>query len=139
MLNRVIITGRLTKDPELKRTGSGTAVTSFTVACERDFKDQNGKKETDFLDVVAWKNTAEFVTKYFAKGRMAVIEGRLQTRSWKDQNGNNRKNTEIVAENIYFGDSKQSESYAERNEVPDVPAVEPEFAEIKEEDGELPF
>lgn len=138
MLNRVIITGRLTKDPELKRTGSGTAVTSFTVACERDFKDQNGKKETDFLDVVVWRNTAEFVSKYFSKGRMITVDGRLQIRNWKDQNGNNRKNTEIVAENIYFGDSKK-ERYAERNEVPDVPIAEPEFAEIKDEDGELPF
>ena len=139
MLNRVIITGRLTKDPELKRTGSGTAVTSFTVACERDFKDQNGKKETDFLDVVVWRNTAEFVSKYFGKGRMITVEGRLQIRNWKDQSGNDRRSAEIVAENVYFGDSKQSEGYAERNEVPDVPAAEPEFAEIKEEDGELPF
>ena len=139
MLNRVIITGRLTKDPELKRTGSGTAVTSFTVACERDFKDQNGKKETDFLDVVVWRNTAEFVSKYFSKGRMITVEGRLQIRNWKDQNGNDRRSAEIVAENVYFGDSKQSEGYAERNEVPDVPTAEPEFAEIKEEDGELPF
>ena len=139
MLNRVTIMGRFCADPELKRTNGGTAVTSFSVAVERDFKGQNGERETDFIDVVAWKNTAEFVTKYFAKGRMAVIEGRLQTRSWKDQNGNNRKNTEIVAENIYFGDSKQSESYAERNEVPDIPAAAPKYAEIREEDGKLPF
>lgn len=139
MLNRVIITGRLTKDLELKRTGNGTAVTSFTVACERDFKDQNGKKETDFLDVVVWRNTAEFVSKYFGKGRMITVEGRLQIRNWKDQSGNDRRSAEIVAENVYFGDSKQSEGYAERNEVPDVPAAATEFADIEEEDGELPF
>lgn len=142
MLNRVIIAGRITKNPELKRTGSGTAVTSFTVACERDFKDQNGKKETDFLDVVVWRNTAEFVSKYFSKGRMITVEGRLQIRNWKDQNGNNRKNTEIVAENIYFGDSKK-ESVAFAPSVsyggtsPD--GIPSNFAEI-EEDGEgLPF
>ena len=138
MLNRVIITGRLTKDTELKRTGSGTAVTSFTVACERDFKDQNGKKETDFLDVVVWRNTAEFVSKYFSKGRMITVEGRLQIRNWKDQNGNDRRSAEIVAENVYFGDSKQSEGGGASAELA-YPAQSKQFAEIEEDDAELPF
>ncbi len=136
MLNRIIIMGRLTKNPEIRRTANGTAVTSITLAVERDFKEQNGEKKTDFIDVVAWKNTAEFVSQYFSKGRMAVVEGRLQLRDWKDQNGNNRRNAEIIAENVYFGDSKHSESYAERNESDVDPA--PEIRE-EQEDGELPF
>ena len=102
--------GRLTRDPELRRTGSGTAVTSFSMACDRDFKSQSGEKETDFIDVVAWKNTAEFVSKYFSKGRMAVVEGRLQIRDWTDQAGNKRTTAEVVADNVYFADSKRSES-----------------------------
>ena len=101
--------GRLTIDPELRRTGSGTAVTSFSLACDRDFKSQSGEKETDFIDVVAWKNTAEFVSKYFSKGRMAVVEGRLQIRDWTDKAGNKRTTAEVVADNVYFADSKRSE------------------------------
>ena len=110
MLNKIIIMGRLTRDPELRRTGSGTAVTSFSLACDRDFKSQRGDKETDFIEVVAWKNTAEFVSKYFSKGRMAVVEGRLQIRGWTDKAGNKRTTAEVVADNVYFADSKRSES-----------------------------
>ena len=110
MLNKVVLMGRLTKDPELRRTGSGTAVTSFSLACDRDFKSQSGDKETDFIEVVAWKNTAEFVSKYFSKGRMAVVEGRLQIRDWTDKAGNRRTTAEVVADNVYFADSKRSES-----------------------------
>ena len=110
MLNKIIIMGRLTIDPELRRTGSGTAVTSFSMACDRDFKSQSGDKETDFIEVVAWKNTAEFVSKYFTKGRMAVVEGRLQGRDWTDKAGNKRTTAEVVAYNVYFADSKRSES-----------------------------
>ena len=110
MLNKIIIMGRLTRDPELRRTGSGTAVTSFSLACDRDFKSQSGEKETDFIEVVAWKNTAEFVSKYFSKGRMAVVEGRLQIRDWTDNAGNKRTTAEVVADNVYFADSKRSES-----------------------------
>ena len=102
--------GRLTRDPELRRTGSGTAVTSFSLACDRDFKSQSGDKETDFIEVVAWKNAAEFVSKYFSKGRMAVVEGRLQIRDWTDKSGNKRITAEVVADNVYFADSKRSES-----------------------------
>lgn len=107
MLNKIVLMGRLTRDPELKRTQSGTAVTSFALAVDRDFKSQNGEKETDFIDIVAWRNTAEFVSKYFSKGRMAVVEGRLQIRDWKDKDGNNRRSAEVVADNVYFGDSSK--------------------------------
>ena len=132
MLNRIILMGRLTRDPELRRTGSGTAVTSFSLAVDRDFKSQSGEKETDFIDIVAWRNTAEFVSKYFTKGRMAVVEGRLQLRDWKDKDGNNRRSAEVVAEHVYFGDSKRSES--------DTPPASGDFREIPEdEEGELPL
>ena len=108
MLNRIIIMGRLVRDPELRTTQSGTSVTSFTLAVDRDFKSrESGEKGTDFIDVVAWRQTAEFVCKYFAKGRMAIAEGRLQIREWKDKDGNNRRTAEVVAENVYFGDSKR--------------------------------
>jgi single-strand DNA-binding protein len=107
MLNRIVIMGRLVRDPEMRRTGSGTAVASFTLAVDRDFKNQNGEKGTDFIDVVAWRNTAEYVSKYFSKGRMAVVTGRLQIRTYKDKDGNSRKATEIVADNVYIGDSKR--------------------------------
>ena len=100
MLNKIFIMGRLTRDPELRRTQSGTAVTSFSLAVDRDFKSQSGEKETDFIDVVAWRSTAEFVAKYFTKGRMAVVEGRLQIRDWKDREGNNRRSAEVIADNV---------------------------------------
>ena len=108
MLNHIVIMGRLTRDPELRRTGSGTAVASFTIAVDRDFgKSENGEKETDFIDCVAWRQTGEFVSKYFTKGRMAVVSGRLQIRTWNDKEGNKRRTAEVVADNVYFGDSKR--------------------------------
>ena len=141
MLNKIIIMGRLTIDPELRRTGSGTAVTSFSLACDRDFKSQSGDKETDFIEVVAWKNTAEFVSKYFSKGRMAVVEGRLQIRDWTDKSGNKRITAEVVADNVYFADSKRSESNDNQKENFNALSgrVSDDFAPISEEDGEIPF
>ena len=105
-LNRITIMGRLTRDPELRRTGSGVAVASFTVAVDRDMAPQGQEKETDFIDCVAWRQTGEFVSKYFTKGRMIVVEGRLQIRSWTDKDGNKRRTAEVVADHCYFGDSK---------------------------------
>jgi len=150
MLNKIILMGRLVKDPELRRTQSGTAVTSFRIAVDRDFKSQDGEKKADFFDVVAWRATAEFVSKYFTKGRMAIVEGRLQTRDWTDRDGGKRVATEIVADNIYFGDSKRdgagdsgyAPSYgsAPAGGHSAAPAEgHSDFAEIGEEDGELPF
>ena len=109
MLNHIVIIGRLVKDPELRRTQGGTAVTSFTLACERDFtgKDQS-EKETDFIDCVAWRSTGEFVDKYFTKGRAACVSGRLQIRLWTDKDGNKRRSAEVVADNVYFADSKNA-------------------------------
>ena len=108
MLNHITIMGRLTRDPELRRTGSGIAVASFSLAVDRDFgKNENGERETDFIDCVAWRQTGEFVSKYFTKGRMAVVSGRLQIRSWTDKDGNKRRTAEVVADNVYFGDSKR--------------------------------
>ena len=112
MLNKIFIMGRLTRDPELRRTQSGTAVTSFSLAVDRDYKSQSGEKETDFIDVVAWRSTAEFVSKYFTKGRMAVVEGRLQIRDWTDKEGGKRRSAEVIADNVYFGDSKPKEDGA---------------------------
>ena len=151
MLNKIILMGRLARDPELRRTGSGIAVTSFRLACDRDFKSQNGEKETDWIDVVAWRSTAEFVSKYFAKGRMAIVEGRLQTRDWTDKEGNKRVATEVVADNVYFGDSRRdaaeggysAPSYGApaggRSSAPAASSSFSDFAEIGEEDGDLPF
>ena len=108
MLNHIVIMGRLARDPELRHTQSGTAVTSFTLAVDRDFKDKNtGERQTDWIDVVAWRGTGEFVSRYFTKGRMAVVEGRLQIRDWTDKEGNKRRSAEVVADNVYFGDSKR--------------------------------
>ena len=160
MLNRIVIMGRLTRDPELRRTQNGTAVTSFSVAVDRDFKSrESGEKATDFIDVVAWRQTAEFVCQYFTKGRMAVVEGRLQIRDWKDKDGNNRRSAEVVADNIYFGDSKrdnadggsfnQSQGYAQSfNQVPQQPAYQApqnvsaapsDFSMLSDDDPDLPF
>ena len=141
MLNKIIIMGRLTIDPELRRTGSGTAVTSFSLACNRDFKSQSGEKETDFIEVVAWKNTAEFVSKYFSKGRMAVVEGRLQIRDWTDKAGNKRTTAEVVADNVYFADSKRPESNDNQKENFNALSgrLSDDFVPISEEDGEIPF
>ena len=106
MLNHISIMGRLTKDPELRRTGSGVAVTSFTVAVERDFSN-NGEKETDYIECVAWRGTGEFVERHFSKGKMIIVAGRLQIRKWTDKDGNKRSTAEIVADNVYFGDTKK--------------------------------
>lgn len=113
MLNRIIIMGRLTRDPELRRTQNSTAVASFTMAVDRDFKGEDGKRATDFIDIVAWRAAAEFVAKYFTKGRMAIVEGRLQLRDWKDKDGNARRSAEVIADNVYFGDSKRDSGAAE--------------------------
>ena len=108
MLNRIILMGRLTRDPELRRTQSGLPVASFTLAVDRDFKNkETGERQTDFIDIVAWRSTAEFVSRYFTKGRMAVVEGRLQIRPWEDKDGNKRRSAEVVADNVYFGDSRR--------------------------------
>lgn len=109
-LNHVFIMGRMTRDPEMRHTDSGTPVASFTLAVERDFKSASGEKETDFIDCTAWRNTADFVSKYFGKGRMAVVSGRLQIRTWTDKDGNKRKAAEVVAEHVYFGDSKRDDA-----------------------------
>ena len=149
MLNKIILMGRLTRDPELRRTNSGTAVTSFSLAVDRDFKSQSGEKETDFIDIVAWRSTAEFVSKYFTKGRMAVVEGRLQIRDWTDKDGGKRRSAEVVADNVYFGDSKR-DSGGDNSGYTSAPAYSSaapsnfsaggsDFAEIGEDDGELPF
>lgn len=136
MLNKIVLMGRLTKDPELRRTGSGTAVTTVTLAVDRDFKEQDGSKKADFIDVVAWKGTAELLTKYFTKGRMAVVEGRLQLRDWTDKDGNNRRTAEVVANSVYFGDSKSSDLKS----VPANPvSVSAEYFQEIEDNGELPF
>lgn len=131
MLNKIYIMGRLTRDPELRRTQGGNAVTSFALAVDRDFKSADGTKETDFIDVVAWRNTAEFAAKYFTKGRMAVVEGRLQMRDWTDKEGNKRRIAEVVADNIYFGDSKREDAPAWNSA--------PTFEEIEDDGGDLPF
>ena len=140
-LNKIFLQGRLTRDPELRRTGSGAAVTSFSLACDRDFKSQSGDKETDFIEVVAWKNTAEFVSKYFSKGRMAVVDGRLQIRDWTDKAGNKRTTAEVVADNVYFADSKRSESNDNQKENFNALSgrLSDDFVPISEEDGEIPF
>lgn len=131
MLNKIFIMGRLTRDPELRRTQGGNAVTSFALAVDRDFKSADGTKETDFIDVVAWRNTAEFAAKYFTKGRMAVVEGRLQMRDWTDKEGNKRRIAEVVADNIYFGDSKREDAPAGNSA--------PTFEEIEDDGGDLQF
>ena len=114
MLNTIIIQGRIVRDPELRRTGSGIAVASFTVAVDRDFA-QDGKKETDFIDCVAWRQTGEFVSKYFSKGSMIGVKGRLQIRSWTDKDGNKRRSAEVVADNCYFGSTKNDSGGSNNN------------------------
>ena len=142
MLNRITLMGRLTRDPEIRHTSNGTTVTSFTLAVERDFKDQSsGQKVTDFIDCVAWRHVGEFVSRYFTKGRMAVVEGRLQVEAWKDANGNRRRSTKVVADSVYFGDSKNNKTTSEGNaKESDFPEEQTqEFEEVNEDDGELPF
>ena len=159
MLNHIVLMGRLVRDPELRRTQSGVAVTSFRIAVDRDFQSRDGgERQADFIDVVAWRNTAEFAAKYFAKGRMAVVSGRLQMRDWTDRDNNKRTTAEVVADNIYFGDSRRDGDAAPQNgfagyEAPakqqesnsnypgsyTAPVAPSDFAEISEEDGDLPF
>ena len=167
MLNHIVIMGRLTREPELRRTGSGKAVTSFTVAVDRDFGGKDGgEKETDFIDCVAWRQTGEFVSKYFTKGSMIVVSGRLQTRNWNDKDGNKRRSAEVVADNVYFGESKRSSdagsayggstgssygNYAPNNGGYNAPAPSyggysapasapaSDFAMLEDDDAQLPF
>ena len=136
MLNKIFIMGRLTRDPELRRTQNGTAVAGFALAVDRDYKNADGTKETDFIEVVAWRSSAEFVSKYFTKGRMAIVEGRLQIRDWTDKDGNKRRNAEIIADNIYFGDSKRNDATEPHFTVESAAG---DFAVISEDDGDLPF
>ena len=152
MLNHIVIMGRLTRDPELRRTGSGIAVTSFSLAVDRDFGGRDGgERETDFIDCVAWRHTGEFVSKYFTKGRMAVVSGRLQIRSWTDKDGNKRRTAEVVADNVYFGDSRRDgesggnayggNTYGGSSfggySAPSAPASD--FAMLEDDDAQLPF
>ena len=168
MLNHITIMGRLTRDPELRRTGSGIAVASFTLAVDRDYSGKDGgEKETDFIDIVAWRQTGEFVSKYFTKGRMAVVSGRLQIRNWTDKEGNKRRSAEVVADSVYFGDSKKESSSSGSSygnsyggdpyggasygsmpySAPPPPNTNAgyagpprtDFSEIEEDDGQLPF
>lgn len=140
MLNKIFLQGRLVVDPELRHTQQGTAVASFRIAVDRDFKSKDpGASNTDFINIVAWRNTAEFVSRYFTKGRMAVVEGRLQMREYTDKGGNKRTVAEVVANNVYFGDSKrdsESGANASYDVAPDGP---PDFDELEDDDGELPF
>ncbi len=146
MLNHITIMGRLTRDPELRKTASGISCVSFTIAVDRDYSGKDsGEKETDFIDCVAWRSTADFVSKYFTKGRMAVVSGRLQVRKWKNKDGENRYSTEVVADNVYFGDSKKEESsgnsyggnYGGYAQPASAPASD--FAMIEDDDAQLPF
>ena len=152
MLNHIVLMGRLTRDPELRQTQSGVSVASFSLAVDRDYGGRDGgEKQTDFIDIVAWRNTAEFVSKYFSKGKMAVVSGRLQIRDWTDREGGKRRSAEVVADNIYFGESKKSreggQSSGDRGGYSgggsgyggyDAPAIKTDFNEV-EDDGDLPF
>ena len=150
MLNHITIMGRLTRDPELRRTGSGIAVASFSLAVDRDFSPRDGgERETDFIDCVAWRQTGEFVSKYFTKGRMAVVSGRLQIRSWTDKDGNKRRTAEVVADNVYFGDSRREGDNVGGFAAPAAPAFggysaptdapASDFAMLDDDDAQLPF
>lgn len=132
MLNKIFVTGRLVADPDLKQTPGGTPVTSFRIACERDFKNkETGERETDFLSIVAWRNTAQFIAKNFSKGRLITVVGRLQMRNYTDRDGNKRTAAEIIAETAYFSDSRPQQEQA--------PAVTDEFSELDDSDCKLPF
>ncbi len=150
MLNHITLMGRFVRDPELRRTGTGTPVASFTLAVDRDFgKNENGEKETDFIDCVAWRSTAEFVSKYFTKGRMAVASGRLQIRNWTDNDGNKRRSAEVIADNVYFADSKKDDSgsYGQESRTEQLYesmkngtfSNDSEFTMLDGEDNALPF
>lgn len=135
MLNRVNIQGRLGRDPELRRTGNGVAVVNFAIACDRDFA-KDGERETDWVEVVAWRNTAEFAEKYFHKGDNCIVTGRLQSRRWEDKNGNKRTTIEVVADNIYFCGGKGKQGDVQEHEVNTKPV---EFVEMADDDSLLPF
>ena len=152
MLNHITLMGRLTRDPEIRYTSSNTPVVSFTIACDRDFGGKDGaERVTDFIDCVAWRNTAEFVSKFFAKGTMAVVSGRLQIRDWTDRDNNKRRSAEVVVDNIYFGEKKRdreeggfsySRPSSDNQDVYRRYEAAPSgnaFAELNDADGELPF
>ena len=145
MLNVCTFMGRMTRDPEMRRTGSGVAVTSFTLAVDRDFGPKDGgERETDFIDFVCWRSTAEFVHKYFSKGSMAVASGRLQIRSWTDKDGNKRRSAEVHAENVYFGESKKSDGYTGSYSAPasantSSSAHAQDFTLLEDDDAQIPF
>ncbi len=144
MLNHITIMGRLTRDPELRRTGSGTAVAAFTLAVDRDFAPKDGgERECDFIDCVAWRQTGEFVSKYFTKGRMAVVSGRLQIRAWTDKDGNKRRSAEVIADSVYFGDGKRDNDQTKGDGFGGytAPMGDPvtEFPMLDDDDAQLPF
>ena len=160
MLNHIVIMGRLTRDPEFRATGSGTSVANFSVAVDRDFSGKDGgEKETDFIDCVAWRKTAEFITKYMRKGSMVVISGRLQIRTWQDKDGNNRRTAEVVADSVYFGENKRdagtaapaaaaktfapsADKYANTDNLLKsygVPVTPSEYSLLEDDDAQLPF
>ena len=134
MLNKVFTQGRLVADPELRHTPNGVAAASFRIAVDRDFKDKSGERQADFVNVIAWRATAEFVSKFFSKGRMAIVEGKLQSRNYEDKDGNKRYALEVVADNIYFGDSKRDQKPEKEPEF-----QPPQFTEYQDDDGDLPF
>lgn len=139
MLNKIIIQGRLCSDVELRRTNNGTAVASVTLAVDRDFKSQDGRREADFISVVAWRGVAEHLAKYLTKGRMAVVEGRLQMRDWTDKDGNKRRNAEVIADNLYFGDSRSDNGGHQAAKAP-VNVDAEDFAEVEDDmEDSLPF
>lgn len=159
MLNHIVLMGRLTRDPEVRHTASGLPVASFTLAVDRDFAQKGAEKQTDFINIVAWRNTAEFVGKYFTKGQLVAVSGRLQVRDWTDKDGGRRTTSEVVADNVYFAESKrdrsqQSQSYGQQpygysspaqsyDNQPYSPYSSPvsgsDFAELDDDDGDLPF
>lgn len=140
MLNKIFIMGRLTRDPELRTTNSGTSVASFSLAVDRNYKGADGEKETDFIDCVAWRQTGEFAAKYFTKGRMAVVEGRLQIRPWTDKEGNNRRSAEVIVDNMYFGDSKRDgDTGGARPASGPINVSANDWQEVDEDEGDLPF
>lgn len=141
MLNHITIMGRLTRDPEMRTTQSGVAVASFTLAVDRDFGGRDGgEKQTDFIDCTAWRHTAEFVSKYFSKGRMAVVSGRLQIDNYTDNDGNKRRSAKVIADNIYFGDSKKDGATSgQSDEAASFTPAPSGFVQVDVDDGELPF
>ena len=139
MLNHIVIMGRLTRDPEYRATSTGLSVSNFSVAVDRDFSGQSGEKETDFIDCVAWRKTAEFVTKYFVKGSLIVVSGRLQIRSWTDKEGNKRRTAEVIADNVYFGGSKSNSDAPSPQSYASHPTPATDFAPLEGPDEQLPF